>query len=79
MSDPINPDHYNRGGTEVIDFMAYYSSGEEFKGHLRLSAIKYLSRGPYKGNALQDYRKALWYLNKPITELELDAEDSAGE
>jgi hypothetical protein len=70
MSDPINPDHYRVGGIETIDFMRAKASDEEFRGHLRLTAIKYLSRGPYKDDALEDYKKARWYLDRLIKEMD---------
>jgi hypothetical protein len=71
MSDDVNhPEHYKIGGIETIDYMQAKSSPEEFTGHLRLTAIKYLSRGPYKEDALKDYRKAAWYLNKLIEVME---------
>jgi hypothetical protein len=37
---------------------------------LRLSALKYLSRAGHKGEALEDYRKAQWFINRLIEELE---------
>jgi hypothetical protein len=70
MSDAVNPEHYKIGGIETIDYMEAKSSTEEFTGHLRLTAIKYLSRGPYKQDALEDYKKARWYVNKLIEKLE---------
>lgn len=69
--DPINhPDHYTVGGIETIDVMKAKSSYEEFIGHLRLTAMKYIERGPFKENALKDYKKAVWYLNRLIKEIE---------
>jgi hypothetical protein len=68
--DTINPDHYKIGGIETIDYMEAKSSAEEFRGHLRLTAIKYLSRGPYKADALEDYKKARWYLDRLISTME---------
>jgi hypothetical protein len=69
--DMVNsPAHYTAGGIETIDFMEAKSSPEEFLGHLRLTAIKYLSRGPYKADALEDYKKARWYINKLIETME---------
>ena len=69
--DMVNqPPHYTLGGIETIDYMKAKASPEEFHGHLRLTAIKYLSRGPYKANALEDYQKARWYIDKLINELE---------
>jgi hypothetical protein len=38
---------------------------EEFAGHLRLTAIKYLSRAGYKRiPTLMDLKKAQWYVNE---------------
>lgn len=67
MSHIDRPDHYTYGGIETIDYMQAKSNPIEFKGHLRLTAIKYLSRGPVKHeDALDDYKKARWYINKLI-------------
>ena len=69
--DTVNhPPHYKVGGIETIDYMKAKSTQEEFRGHLRLTAIKYLSRTGYKGDALEDLKKAQWYLNKLIEECE---------
>jgi hypothetical protein len=69
--DAVNhPPHYKVGGIETIDYMKAKSTPEEFKGHLRLTAIKYLSRTGYKDDALQDLKKAQWYLNRLIQECE---------
>ena len=62
--DVVNqPPHYTVGGIETIDYMMAKSSPEEFKGHLRLTALKYLSRAGHKDNILQEYKKAAVYLN----------------
>ena len=61
-----NPPHYTRGGIEAIDYMEAKSTPEEFAGHLRLTAIKYLSRTGYKDDALQDLKKAQWYVNRLV-------------
>ena len=68
--DMVNsPPHYTQGGIETIDYMKAYSTKEEFCGHLRLTAIKYLSRSGKKDNHLQDLEKAQWYINKLIIEM----------
>ena len=66
--DAIDPDHYKVGGIETIDYMRAKSTPEEFEGYLRLSALKYLSRAGHKGEALEDYRKARWFLDRLIRE-----------
>lgn len=75
MKDSINPDHYKVGGIETIDYMRAKSSREEFRGHLRLTALKYLSRAGYKHpDVVEDFKKARWYLDRLIADLEdLDA------
>ena len=75
VSDMVNqPPHYTHGGIETIDYMEAKSTPEEFAGHLRLTAIKYLSRTGYKDNALQDLKKAQYYLNRRINILEASEE-----
>jgi hypothetical protein len=66
------PAHYLVGGIETIDYMKAKSTPEEFCGHLRLTALKYLSRAGHKDDALEDFKKARWYLNRLISELEED-------
>lgn len=67
MSDSINPAHYKVGGIETIDFMQAKATPEEFRGHLRLTAIKYLARAGHKhDDMLEDYMKAHWYLGRLI-------------
>ena len=69
--DMVNhPSHYTFGGIETIDYMKAKSTPEEFCGHLRLTALKYLSRAGHKDDTLQDYKKAQWYLNRLIKEME---------
>jgi hypothetical protein len=67
VKDMVNhPPHYTRGGIEAIDYMEAKSTPEEFAGHLRLTALKYLSRIGYKDDALQDLKKAQWYVNRLV-------------
>lgn len=69
--DDVNhPEHYTFGGIETIDYMQAKSTKEEFTGHLRLTALKYLSRANNKGDAVKDLKKAQWYLNKLVATLE---------
>ena len=66
--DPVNnPTHYNQNGIEVIDVIETYA-----KNDFRLAnVIKYVCRSGYKGNKLQDLKKAQWYLNRAVADLEL--------
>jgi hypothetical protein len=65
--DAINPDHYKFGGIETIDYLQAKLSPEEFAGFCRGNALKYLSRAGHKDDAAQDYRKAIWYIERLIS------------
>ena len=59
------PTHYATG-VEPIDAMAVWMTREELTGFLRGNAIKYLARAGKKGPAIDDYKKALDYLERLI-------------
>lgn len=62
-----NPSHYNQSGIECIQAIeASLTKEHPFSGMLKGNVIKYLWRYIYKGNPLQDLRKARWYLDKLI-------------
>jgi len=65
-NDPVNhPSHYKVGGIETIDFI------EAKKLNYNLgNVVKYLTRADHKGNRLQDLRKAQWYLEREIWNVE---------
>ena len=65
-----NPPHYTKGGMETIDIMEAKSTPEEFKGHLKLTAMKYLTRAGHKESELQDAKKTQWYVNRWVKTLE---------
>ena len=67
QSDEVNnPDHYTSGGIETIDYPKAKATPEEFRGHLRLTALKYLSRAGLKDDTLKDLKKAQWYVNRLV-------------
>ena len=69
--DPVNqPLHYNLGNVECIEAIKESMSVEAFRGYLKGNCMKYLWRYDYKGKAIQDCKKAQWYLNKLLDELE---------
>ncbi len=76
MNDPINPDHYQRCNVEAIDFIESVISDAPMMvpAYLQGQALKYLIRMWVKGGtvekALEDARKAEWYLNRLIAKLE---------
>lgn len=60
--DDINhPSHYTRGKIEVIDFI----EDQQLPYHLG-NVIKYIARAGYKGDKLEDLKKARWYLDRYI-------------
>lgn len=73
--DAINPSHYKHNGIETIDYMKAVSTKDEFKGHLRLTAIKYISRLGKKDCPKQEIKKAIWYLNKLLEEYEAESNE----
>lgn len=65
MTDMVNhPPHYTTGRIEVLDFIL-----DQKFGYLDGQIIKYMCRYRHKGNALEDLKKAQFYLNKLITEV----------
>ena len=68
--DPINPSHYTQGYIEAIDAMEECSTDEEFVGHLRLTAMKYLWRLNDKGDPVENAQKAQWYIERLVDKLE---------
>jgi len=66
-SDMVNhPAHYKVGGIETIDYIQAKLTAEEFAGYCKGNALKYISRAPHKKDAIEDLRKAIWYLNRII-------------
>jgi len=61
------PPHYNEGDIECIDYIKQ-QLGDQFGAYLLGNCHKYLHRHKYKGSALEDLKKAQWYLNKLIGE-----------
>ena len=66
--DAVNsPRHYNANGNiECIDSIEASMSVEQFKGYCKGNAQKYIWRMSYKKNAIEDLRKARWYLDRLI-------------
>ena len=62
MSDAVNhPDHYTKhpSGIEAIDVTEHFNFCVG-------NAIKYLWRADLKNDAIEDLRKAAWYVNREI-------------
>lgn len=77
-SDVEHPSYYTSGGIECIDAMKAMLAGYEqakivtkFYWHfLSGQVLKYLWRWPLKERPLQDLKKARWYLDRLIDDIE---------
>lgn len=70
--DPVNsPAHYTSGGIECIDAMQAAFGDEAVKDFCLCNAFKYLWRHRNK-NGVEDLKKARWYLNRLIREMEVE-------
>jgi hypothetical protein len=72
-SDAVNhPLHYQGGIVEAIDFIESVISDAPHMvpAYLQGQALKYMIRMWLKGDALEDARKAEWYLNRLIAKME---------
>jgi hypothetical protein len=68
--DPVNqPQHYRVGEVEAIAYIEQ-QLGSGVRDYLLGNLHKYLHRHRFKGNALEDLKKAQWYLTKLIMEEE---------
>jgi len=65
--DPINhPSHYTYGKYEAIEVIEDWGLGFALG-----NAVKYIARAGKKGNAIEDLKKAKWYIEREIQRLEL--------
>ena len=68
VNDPVNhPAWYTDGKIEVIDYIE-----DKHLGYHLGNAVKYISRAGKKSKEteVQDLKKAVWYINRRIDELE---------
>jgi hypothetical protein len=71
MSDVVNhPPHYNQGDVECIQALESLGISQVY---CRANALKYLWRMADKGKALEDVKKAQWYVNRLVGYLESEA------
>lgn len=71
IPDMVNsPPHYAAGGMECIDALEAIGIADHF---CRGNAIKYLWRLGKKDDALQEAKKAQWYVNRLVAVLEKKA------
>lgn len=74
--DVVNhPDHYNNGSIECIEYLKDNMSWQGYTGYLEGNCKKYLHRWRYKQKPVEDLKKARWYLDRLIKELETEGSD----
>lgn len=69
MTDSVNhPVHYGGADNvyETIKVLESWLTPEQFQGFCLGNTLKYLSRAGKKGDAVEDARKAQWYLNRLV-------------
>lgn len=71
-----HPDHYNNGAIECIEYLKDNMSWQGFTGYLEGNCKKYLHRWRYKKKPIEDLKKARWYLDRLIKELETEGNDN---
>lgn len=65
------PPHYNKYSFQPIDIIAEVSNAYEGSTAFHIgTTLKYLMRAPFKGKLLEDLKKAAYYLNRAIKEME---------
>jgi len=69
--DMVNhPPHYTQGSVECIEAIRASLGLEGFVAYCRGNVQKYLWRSEHKGKTVEDMKKAAWYLDRAIEELE---------
>jgi len=70
--DPVaKPAHYNIGTIECIEYLKDNMPKEAFIGYLEGNVKKYLHRWRYKVKPTEDLKKAQWYLDRLIKEVDI--------
>ena len=65
--DMVNhPPHYTQGAVECIDAIRAALGDDGLVAYCRGAAMKYLWRMGQKDDAVQDIKKAVWYLTKAV-------------
>jgi hypothetical protein len=74
VTDTVNhPPHYTTGGIETLDVIRAKMSSDRFQGYLMGNVLKYLLRCEYKEKRIEDIKKAQFYLNALVEEMDKNA------
>ncbi len=66
QDDPVNhPSHYTYGKIECLDYIEDKGFGFNLG-----NAVKYITRAGHKKDAVEDLKKAVFYINREIRNLE---------
>lgn len=69
--DVVNtPSHYSAGTIECVEYLKDNMPWDAYLGGLEWNVKKYLHRWRYKKQPIEDLKKAQWYLNRMVKELE---------
>ena len=72
--DLVNkPPHYNNSKIECIEAIEA-ATGEGYEYYLQGNILKYLWRYRYKNKPIEDLKKAQWYLDRLVQEMERKGE-----
>lgn len=75
FNEVYKPEHYHKGGLDVIGFAEMKLTPEQLKGAYRFNVMKYITRYEDKGQPLKDLKKCRVYLDKLI-EMESDRNET---
>lgn len=70
MDNVNSPAHYKSNGIETIDAIKAAMGEHGTINYCQGNVMKYISRMWKKNNPLEDAKKAQWYLNRMIEEME---------
>ena len=62
-----SPPHYKQGDVECIEAIKA-ATGDGYQGYLQGNSMKYIWRYRAKGQAINDLKKAEWYLKELIVD-----------
>lgn len=65
LGDPASPEHYRVSDIEPIDAIEAWELG-----FCLGNVVKYVARHAHKGDPLGDLKKAAWYLDRAIKDME---------